>query len=130
MRKLNFSYIFFIMLIFSANFVYAVNKGKILSAETRTGNLNNPVQTDSFTFNGEAGQTAVIIMSTESGSLWPYVFLYAPDATLETSAYGIDDVAIDHQLLQSGLYTIVVRGGGIGDYSLSFTKIPAIQTSP
>lgn len=136
MHKLNFLYIFLIIFICSTNFVHAVNKGEILSAETRTGSINNPTQTDSFTFNGEAGQTSVIIMSTESGELEPYVFLYAPDWTLEleTRAYFSNHVAINnHQLLQSGLYTIIVRDLGadsMGDYSLSLLLIPGPIISP
>lgn len=116
----------------------AVDYGEILSAETRIGSITNPAQTDSFTFNGEAGQTVVISMSsTGHYELDPYIFLYDPDGTIETSAtcgtYCVHAEISNYQLLQSGIYTIVVRDNGgddPGDYSLSLTKVPGLPSSP
>ena len=119
----------------STSLAYAVDMGEILSAETKTGSITNPAQTDSFAFNGEAGQGVVINMSMESGDLRPEISLYAPDGTLEiSSAYGYTHAEIsDHQLLQSGTYTIVAGdyyGVYTGDYSLSFLLIPGPAVSP
>ena len=114
---------------------HAEDKGEIFSAETRTGSITNTAQTDSFTFSGEADQGVVIVMSLESGNLNSYIRLYAPDATLETSAmhhYYNNMMINEHKLLQSGIYTIVVGDAdadGTGDYSLSFVLIPGSTVS-
>ena len=137
MKRLRLYLICLVMGICSTSLAYAVDMGEILSAETRDGNITNPAQLDSFTFNGEAGQTAVISMSRESGGLDPQILLYAPDGTLEVSANCgsncVHTAINEHELLQSGLYTIVVKdygGDETGNYSLSFTKIPGLQISP
>jgi len=113
-----------------------VNMGKVLSAETRTGSITNPGQTDTFTFNGAKNQIAIINMSRESGGVDPYIELYDPDGVVEAfnnCGLACIYVELNWQLLQSGLYTIVVKDNGgeeTGDYALSFTKIPAPQPSP
>ena len=135
MNRLRIFLIVLVMSIYSASSAHGVDYGEILSAETKTASITNPAQTDSFTFNGEAGQGVVISMSRESGNLRPEISLYAPDGTLEiSSAYGSSHAEIsDYQLLQSGTYTIVACdywGDYTGDYSLSFIKIPGTQHSP
>jgi hypothetical protein len=134
MKRLKLYLICLVMGICSTSLAYAVDMGEILSAETRTGSITNPAQTDSFTFNGEAGHTVVINMSRESGSLYPEISLYAPDGTLEISTWGNTHAEIsDYQLLQSGTYTIVAGdhyGGYTGNYSLSFLLIPGPTVSP
>ena len=133
MKKLAIFLTALTMSICSVPLAQAGEMGEILSAETRTGTIANPAQVDSFTFNGEAGQWVVIRMSRESGSLVPRISLYAPDGSSETWAWASPNVEIDHQLLQSGVYTIAVRdhyGTATGDYSLSLTKIPGTQYSP
>lgn len=129
-----------VMLILSTSLVYAVDMGGILPAETRSGSISAPSQTDSFTFNGEAGQTVLISMSRQSGILNPQIYLYDPDGIVENGnncgddRYGCFATTIgDYQLLQSGLYTIVVRdyaGNDTGNYSLSYTKTPGTQYTP
>jgi hypothetical protein len=134
MKRLKLFLFVLVMGICSTSLAYAVDMGEILSAETRTGSITNPAQTDSFTFNGEADQTAVISMSRESGVMNPEILLYDPDGILEISDWGGTHVEIiDHQLLKSGTYTIVVKdwsGNYTGDYSLSFTKLPGAPSSP
>lgn len=133
MKRLKILLIVLVISIYSVPLAQALDKGEILSAETRTGSITNPAQTDSFNFNGEADHKALISMSRESGDLTPRISLYAPDGGLEISDWGGTHAEIDHQLLQSGLYTIVVMdhfGSGTGDYSLSLTKIPGTQYSP
>jgi hypothetical protein len=78
--------------------------GDILSGEAKTGTIDFRADTDAFTFNGEAGGTHCV--------------------HTEISNY---------QLLQSGIYTIVIRDNGgdnTGDYSLSLTKVPGLPSSP
>ena len=133
MKKLAIFLTALTMSICSVPLVQATEMGEILSAETRTGSITNPAQTDSFTFNGEADQKALISISREGGDLAPRISLYAPGGSLEVSDWGGTHAEIDHQLLQSGLYTIVVMdhfGSGTGNYSLSLTKIPGTQYSP
>lgn len=109
MKRLAIFLIALTMSICSAPLVQTIDKGEILSAETRTVTIVDPAQVDSFTYNGEADQKAVIRMSRESGSLILRVSLYAPDWTLLAEAWGNPSVDIEPQLLQSGLYTISVR---------------------
>ncbi len=80
----------------------------------------------------------IISVSRESGNLNPDIVLFDPDGNPEASnscgeSGGCVHTEINHQLLQSGLYTIVVMDNGgneTGNYSLSLTKIPGGQTSP
>jgi microcystin-dependent protein len=138
MKRLTILLIALALSVYTAPLVQAINMGEILSAETRTGSITNPAQTDSFTFNGEVDQAVVISMSEEGiGSLNPCIFLYDPDGYLETSACADplgSHVQIDgHHLLKFGLYTIVVSdygGNGTGNYSLSLLLIPGPTVSP
>ncbi len=118
----------------TVTFIKADDMGEILSAETRSGSISYEGEDDTFTFNGEEGQTTVINMSRESGGLNPYMILYDPTGGIETSASGYDHAVInDHQLLQSGTYTILVRdtgGDDSGNYSISLLLIPGPTVSP
>jgi hypothetical protein len=60
MKRLKVLLVALVLSIFLVPSARAVDYGEILSAETRTGSIAYPAQTDSFTFNGEAGQTVVI----------------------------------------------------------------------
>ena len=73
MKRLKLLLVALVLSIFLVPSAQAVDYGEILSAETRTGTITNPAQTDSFTFNGEADQAVVINMSTESGGLDPQI---------------------------------------------------------
>jgi hypothetical protein len=53
MKRLTILLIALALSVYTAPLVQAINMGEILSAETRTGSITNPAQTDSFTFNGE-----------------------------------------------------------------------------
>jgi hypothetical protein len=127
-------FIVFIMTVCLVPFAQAVEMGKILSAETRTGSITDEGQTDSWTFSGDAGQTTVIILSEITPALVPEILLFDPDGIIEISEWDYTSVEImDHKLLKSGTYTILVKdhpGIYTGDYSLSFSKIPAPQNSP
>ncbi|MFP3868617.1 MAG: hypothetical protein ACLFUU_10745 [Desulfobacteraceae bacterium] len=111
------------------------DKGEILPASTRTGEITNPVQTDSFWFDGEGGQAVVICMSNESGDVTPHIFLYDPDGNLEKTGLGYPQACItEHHLKgRTGRYTIVIKdhgGDDTGTYSLSLLLIPGPVVSP
>ncbi len=112
----------------------AADMGPILSAETRCGSLTSPSQTDAYTFTGNAGNTVVIQMNAPTFSFYSVIDLYAPDGILENSVVGYNTALLqNYQLLQSGLYTVVVRenGGDVtSDYNLSLTKVPGALQSP
>lgn len=108
--------------------------GDLNSGEVRTGSISLRADTDAYTFEADSSQSINISMSNESGYLNPGLYLYAPDGLLETYAEGTLHAEItDYQLLQSGLYTIVLReraGDATGGYSLTYTRIPGTQHSP
>jgi hypothetical protein len=89
---------------------------------------------DGFSFNGEIMQVVDITMDRDSGSVIPEILLYAPDGTLEASAgnwsYSHAEI-IDHQLLQTGIYTIVAKdyeGNNLGSYRLTLFVAPIEET--
>ncbi len=114
-------------LIFASSNVKAVDMGEIFCGNTRNGSIVKSGQSDFFTFTGTAGQVTGIKVGIESGLMNPRIFLYAPDGTLEASAYAYNYVNLrDHLLKQSGTYTIVIRdrnGDKTGNYSLSLLLI-------
>ena len=65
---------------------------------------------------------------TTSGSLNTEIYLYPPDSgPCEADTYAFGD-KLDHQLVQSGLYTAIVQDYGLndaGEYNISLTKIPS-----
>ncbi|MBI4831536.1 MAG: hypothetical protein HY801_08270, partial [Candidatus Lindowbacteria bacterium] len=115
---------------------YSVEMGSISSAECRSGSFAFPSQTDTYTLSGQAGQTVVINMSTETGGIDPVISLYDPDGLLETSATCAPECFYTSlegwQLSKSGLYTILVSdhsGNEAGDYSLCLLLIPGSTVS-
>lgn len=109
--------------------------GVIGSAETKTGTLAEPSYKDSWTFDGTAGDRVVITAAGTSGGVAPQLYLYPPGGgTYEASAAGPSSAQrLDHQLLQSGTYTIIIQEYGltdVGNYGISVAKIPGAATSP
>jgi hypothetical protein len=102
---------------------------EIESGECLSGEIETPSSMESYAFYGEAGQAVVITATKSSGTLWPELFLYAPDGTPEISSYDTQQARIDdHNLTQTGWYTIVVedRNGSLtGPFNLCLTKIPS-----
>jgi hypothetical protein len=105
----------------------ATSKGQIDSGQCKDGIIDHNME--SYTFYGEANQAVVITATKSSGTLWPEVFLYAPDGTREISSYDPIQARIDdHNLTQTGWYTIVVEdhnGSLTGPFNLCLTKIPS-----
>jgi|GEM_PF-2295765 len=126
-----FSAILTALLIFFSAQASGEDLGGIRSGEVRSSSIDPVGDSDTFNFYGSSGETVVIIMSeTGSSTVWPYLQLYDPDWLLETEGY---DSIVNHQLLKSGLYTIVCRDVGDNDtgaYNLSFLKIPGPVLSP
>ena len=108
--------------------------GDIVSGQTHSASINPQGDTDAFAFHGQKGQGVVIEMSAAAGSsLGTAIYLYRPDGTLETRVVGgsyATRVRIeDHQLEQSGTYTIVATASqaystaGTGGYGLSLVLV-------
>ena len=88
------------------------NGGLISSGETRSGSIVTS-DMDGFQFEGDVNDRVLISVEETSGEpgFFPRIKLYPPEGgDLEAGASGL----IDHQLQQSGLYTIVVHDN---DYS-------------
>ena len=107
--------------------------GTILPAQTLTGTINQPSDSDMFQFSGNVGDRVVI--TTSSAAVQPMIFLYPPGGGgFEASSQTISgSQQVDHQLLQSGTYTILIRDyqdNQTGQYHLSLAKIPGAVTSP
>ena len=108
--------------------------GAIASGETLIGTINVASDVDAFQFYGQALDRAVITVVTTSGALDTCITLYPPDGgppEANTCGYcgitGGGDL-LDHQLQQTGLYTIVVKDNCLsnsGTYNISLTKIPS-----
>jgi hypothetical protein len=108
--------------------------GPIASGETRTGMLTAFADADIFQFFGDPGDQVVIAAARTSGGVEPQIYLYTPDGSgREASATGYDNnLILDHQLQQSGLYTIIIVDYNMdeeGEYAIALAKIPGAATS-
>jgi len=93
--------------------------GPIASGDTVSGEISTPGDMDAFIFYGTAGQRVVITWSETSGELGAQVYLYPPVGGESEDDSIID---IDHQLAETGQYTIVIQDFGENDtgaYNLS-----------
>jgi hypothetical protein len=100
--------------------------GPIVSGETLSGTIDAASDMDAFQFDGGEGERVIITAVTTSGSLNTEIYLYPPDggAAEAHPAYGGDE--IDHNLQQSGTYTIIVQDYGLnaeGTYNISFLNL-------
>jgi len=104
--------------------------GAIRSGEVRSSSISPVGDADSFNFYGNAGERVIIIMTETSGSsLLESLNLYDPDGIHEEWSWH----SISHNLLKTGLYTIVCNdfnNNYTGIYNLSFLKIPGPVLSP
>jgi hypothetical protein len=108
--------------------------GLVVSGQTVGARINAPSDLDAFQFYGNVGERVLIYAIKTNGTLDTTVALYPPgggaaEAQGWMTGYGGD--SIDHQLLRSGLYTIVVADYGLsrtGDYTVNVTKIPGPAT--
>ncbi len=110
----------------------ATSKGQIYSDQCIAGTVDRTIE--SFTFYGDAGDAVVIVATKTDGTLYPQVFLYAPDGTREATTWNYTQARIDnHQLAKTGWYRIEVEdydGDRTGNFGLCLTIIaPAVQKS-
>lgn len=106
----------------------------IASGKTVVGRIDPSGEIEPCTFEALAGSLAVLQLT----SAWPFapcIELYAPSGELERAVCGTQPYNVfipSHTLMESGLYTIVVRdsdGRDKGDYSLSLLLLPGSLTS-
>jgi hypothetical protein len=111
--------------------VIAADRGEIQSGETRAGlQIVAPGYMDTWTFQGIAGDRVLVRAQETSGLLTPWVKLYPPGGG---PVQAEDFRYVDHQLTQSGEYTIVVEDFGHnheGTYNITFLKLPGDLSSP
>jgi hypothetical protein len=139
MKKQTFFIVIFLMCFLISNFFVIETKGDggtINPAETVTGLIDPVTDTDSFAFNGNAGQLAIIRMSSDG--FQPKIELYSPNGSKEIQAYCAEYYVADffcelrHVLKNTGQYTIIAMDNGannIGNYSVSLMLIPGVTTS-
>src|SRR5439155_1048087 len=111
--------------------------GFIASGETLSGTMNVSSDMDAFQFVGTAGDWIIITAVATFGTLDTTIDLYPPgggprEATTDRGGGGGGD-RLDHQLAQSGLYTIVIYDhilSRTGDYNITLLKIPGAVSFP
>jgi hypothetical protein len=105
---------------------------KLRSGETITGTIESASSADNLSFYGEAGDRVMICAMKTSGSMsGAYLKLYDKDGSVESQNSG--NPGIDHQLKKTGLYALSVEANahsGMGNYSLTFQKIPGPVSAP
>ncbi len=87
------------------SFAQDTDGGCIASGETKVGTVFPAGDMDAYTFQGQAGQRAVIAIADISGTLRPTCDFTTRISILAASTPG---EVIDHQLQRTGIYTIVV----------------------
>jgi len=113
--------------------------GEITSGSTMFGTFNGRADTDVYLFDGQAGERVIVTAAEVYGQIEPEILLYPPESgPMEATAAGdlYQYRTLDHQLAQSGLYTIIIRDWLMDseepepEYDISFAKIPGQATSP
>lgn len=98
--------------------------GALASAVIRTGLGDTIVDFDAYTFSGAAGDRVLFAAVSTSGSYNTSITIYPPGGGLPETSTSSD--RLDHTLLASGVYTVVMEDGGLdhtGGYSLHFTNL-------
>ncbi|MHC4582040.1 MAG: PPC domain-containing protein, partial [Planctomycetota bacterium] len=68
-----------------------------------------PSYSDCWTFEGEVDDRVIITTVRTSGSLYPQIYLRDPSGAVEAQPSPGSAIKLDHQLQQSGTYTIIVQ---------------------
>jgi len=123
-----------LLLVVCCSLGQASDRGEVFSGETKLGiSIEGPSYLDTWTFAGEAGDRVLIVALTTAGALDTWLDLYPPGGgPKEADGWPWGDV-IDHQVEQTGTYTIVMHDTGFdqpGTYNLAFLKIPGAVSSP
>lgn len=111
--------------------------GPIQPGCTATGTIVGPAFLEAWTFSGVAGERVIVAAVATSGALDTEVILYPPgggpaEVRSICDAYGCRD-RLDHQLLSTGLYTVVVQDRGLNDaglYKITVLRIPVQVVCP
>jgi hypothetical protein len=102
--------------------------GAILSNQIKTGQFQQGVDFDAFTFSGSAGQRVLITaVTTGGGTNNTTIMLYPPGGHAAEAASNSGD-RLEAQLLRTGTYNIVVEEYGNdaqGTYTLSYLNVTA-----
>jgi hypothetical protein len=99
--------------------------GPILSNEIKTGQMQQGVDFDAFTFTGQAGARIILTGVTTSGSLNTTLTVYPPNGGA-ASGYTSGSDRLDIQLPINGTYTAVVEDYGntnTGNYTISYQNV-------
>jgi len=101
--------------------------GSIAVGQTLAGAIDVPCDLDIFQFYGQAGDRVLITLVPTSGDLVPNITLYPPGGGPDEAWTRLSN--LDHVVLQTGLYTILVSdevlaGWETGGYNITFGKIP------
>ena len=89
----------------------------IESGETHSGDISASSQMDIWTFYGEAGDRVLVDVDKTGGQQYfnTEMLLIDPDQIDEANTQPNGDL-LDHILLKTGLYTIVVQDAGLDEY--------------
>ena len=115
----------FLLLLSFAIATGATGAGFITSAEVASGTFVAPIYSETWTFNGAAGDRVLIAAVTTSGAANTLIRLRDP-GNVEVIATANDRV--DYQLLSTGTYTLIVEDAGLNDggtYNLSLLNVTA-----
>lgn len=94
--------------------------GPLTTCRAVRGNIHSS-DLDGFEFTGKEGDRIVLTANTTSGSLRTFLALYPPSGGPAEADTGFLDNYLDHRLMESGEYRVVVRDynlGGEGYYTL------------
>nr|WP_321401316.1 hypothetical protein [uncultured Desulfobacter sp.] len=99
-----------------------------------TGNILTAEETDSYTFEAEAGQSILIRMAktSEEETLYPDLKLYNSTGTCLSHQYNASVAGIDYTFDTAGTYTIMAADyhtTGTGSYKIYFAQIPGANES-
>ena len=129
-KKLIFTFIILILL-GCISLVWGADRGPIRSGETKSGfQLAGPSYMDTWTFNGNTDDRVLIDAEPTSGSTCLDIHLYPPGGGPREAS---GRQWLDHQLQQTGLYTIVVGECYFDDaatYDITLLKLPGAISSP
>ena len=105
------------------------NGVSIAFGHTLAGSIDTPAQMDTYTFTASAGDKVLVRMSQASGTIWPGVRVYAPDATKVCVQSGPSAAEIASCTLPStGKYMILafdsLNGELTGGYMFSVSRVP------
>ena len=99
--------------------------GPITSGSTEAGSLSGPGFSETWTFSGTIGDRVLIGAVTTSGSVNTSITLKAPGGANE---FVTTNDRIDHALMNTGTYTIVIEDVGLNDagtYALGLLNVTA-----